>query len=223
MSTDETSAPLDLDAIAARTVGAALSPWSSIHDDVPALIDEVRRLRAALAPDTDLRDRIAEALADDIYVCTRVWEAWQHGTMTADDFEPASMDDNVIERIMWAIGDAHREAQAAALETAAGILANGERTEVIAFDGPSDRAEVVARYHEALEDPQAWLMGLARDLRSSGAEQASSRVDNASRPWDATDDAGHEHRDVDPDEDTWRYCGRGPCVLRGGHRGPCAM
>lgn len=37
----------------------------------------------------ELRDKVANLLADD-YACTRVWEAWQVGTMTQDDFEPLS-------------------------------------------------------------------------------------------------------------------------------------
>ena len=50
-------------------------------------------------PDTsavELRDKVAEMLAGD-YACTRVWEAWQVGTMTEDDFEPLSETERVDE------------------------------------------------------------------------------------------------------------------------------
>lgn len=33
----------------------------------------------------EMREKIANLLADD-YACTRVWEAWQYGTMSRDDF-----------------------------------------------------------------------------------------------------------------------------------------
>lgn len=42
------------------------------------------------AADTALRDRLTEVLGDDVYVVGRVWEAWSHGTMTADDFTLAT-------------------------------------------------------------------------------------------------------------------------------------
>lgn len=45
------------------------------------------------AADTALRDRLAEVLGDDVYVVGRVWEAWSHGTMTADDFTLATETD----------------------------------------------------------------------------------------------------------------------------------
>lgn len=42
------------------------------------------------------RDELAGVLAaeipDDIYACSRVWEAWSYGTMRQDDFTPANED-----------------------------------------------------------------------------------------------------------------------------------
>ncbi|MDP2263249.1 MAG: hypothetical protein Q8K24_08835 [Hydrogenophaga sp.] len=38
-----------------------------------------------------LRDAFAQALTS-VYVCGRVWEAWQFGTMSEGDFQPASPD-----------------------------------------------------------------------------------------------------------------------------------
>lgn len=52
---------------------------------------------------TDNRDelpsKVAEALAEelgDTYHCSRTWEAWQYGTMTEEDFSPASEDDDFL-------------------------------------------------------------------------------------------------------------------------------
>ena len=39
-------------------------------------------------PQGELEDALAAVAADDTFVCTRVWEAWGYGTMTADDFTP---------------------------------------------------------------------------------------------------------------------------------------
>lgn len=57
----------------------------------------------ALAPLTDeqMRDAFAHALTD-VYVCTRVWSAWSYGTMTEDDFSPASECDEVLDSLVQA-------------------------------------------------------------------------------------------------------------------------
>lgn len=42
------------------------------------------------------KERLVELLSEnlgDTYVCTRVWSAWQHGTMSEDDFFPVTQDD----------------------------------------------------------------------------------------------------------------------------------
>jgi len=33
------------------------------------------------------------------YSCSRVWEAWQYGTMTQDDFSPLEEDENIYNDI----------------------------------------------------------------------------------------------------------------------------
>lgn len=50
-----------------------------------------------------------------------------------------------------------QEAKAEALTDAADWLSNGEIAGIIAYDGPSNRGEVVAAYDAALEDPEGWL------------------------------------------------------------------
>ena len=50
-----------------------------------------------------LADAIAGALHEDVHVCTRVWEAWSHGTMSADDFTPAAEDPDLLDEIAAAV------------------------------------------------------------------------------------------------------------------------
>lgn len=45
------------------------------------------------------RDRVRDAVAgalDGLYTCGRVWNAWNVGTMSQDDFAPAAEDDDVV-------------------------------------------------------------------------------------------------------------------------------
>lgn len=49
-----------------------------------------------------LRDALAQALGST-YVCGRVWSAWQHGTMTADDFTPAAECDELLDELAAAV------------------------------------------------------------------------------------------------------------------------
>ena len=64
-----------------------------------------------------LRTAVLSAFHDDVLICTRVWEAWGYGTMTADDFTPAIESDEFIDSLMDAVlaarhrslPEAHRE------------------------------------------------------------------------------------------------------------------
>lgn len=49
-----------------------------------------------------LRDALAQALGST-YVCGRAWSAWQHGTMTADDFTPAAECDELLSELVAAV------------------------------------------------------------------------------------------------------------------------
>lgn len=46
---------------------------------------------------------------------------------------------------------------------------------------------------------ELWMSARAAAIRAEAATAPEHAVDNASRPWDVTDDAGHEHR-VTPEE-----------------------
>lgn len=47
-------------------------------------------LRNALGPAASGADAELAEVLRDVYVCTRLWEAWQVGTMTEGDFDPAA-------------------------------------------------------------------------------------------------------------------------------------
>ncbi len=49
-----------------------------------------------------LRDAIREQLSDALY-CTRVWDAWGHGTMSEYDFVCLAEDDNYVESMVNAV------------------------------------------------------------------------------------------------------------------------
>jgi len=52
-----------------------------------------------------LRDALAGALTST-YVCGRVWDAWNVGTMTQDDFQPAAECDELIDELVQAVAAA---------------------------------------------------------------------------------------------------------------------
>ena len=52
------------------------------------------------------REEITEAVKgalDDALLCSRVWEAWTHNTMTEDDFSQASDNEEFVEQIVDAV------------------------------------------------------------------------------------------------------------------------
>jgi hypothetical protein len=81
---------------------------------------------AALSTKT-VREAIAEVLGPPgdyrVLTCTRVWEAWQVGTMTEEDFTEACQDDEVIADIVNVVAPlidtARREGAVRALRDAA--------------------------------------------------------------------------------------------------------
>jgi hypothetical protein len=98
----------------------------------------------------NLREAITAAVTEglgpadeSVLVCTRVWEGWQFGTMTADDFHNACEDDEVIANIVSAILPVVVAAEAAVLRrladecatAAAGLCASNDAAD------PTWRAE----------------------------------------------------------------------------------
>jgi hypothetical protein len=57
------------------------------------------------------RDAIAVALGSDAYDCTRVWSAWNYGTMGPDDFRAVVEDENRLDEIVDAVIHARAASQ----------------------------------------------------------------------------------------------------------------
>jgi hypothetical protein len=53
----------------------------------------MRNLAAGELVEVDKVREFLESQLSDAYYCTRVWEAWNVGTMTEDDFEPVDVDE----------------------------------------------------------------------------------------------------------------------------------
>jgi hypothetical protein len=58
----------------------------------------------------DLRKAVHDAVVDSlgpaddsIVACTRVWEAWDFGTMTRDDFHNACEDEEIVDAVVDAV------------------------------------------------------------------------------------------------------------------------
>ena len=56
----------------------------------------------------EIRNRVANALYDvlegqEVMHCTRVWEAWNYGTMTDDDFDLVVNDTAAMEEIIESV------------------------------------------------------------------------------------------------------------------------
>lgn len=106
------------------------------------------------------------------------------------------------------------EVKADALREAAAVIRDGDNAEIVAYPpGTVGLAEAIAARDEALEDTHGWLNSRADEILEQRAAEAGDevtvhlrmtqpddpiRVDNAARPWDPTDDAGDEHRTVEP-------------------------
>ena len=76
-----------LDNLLAASTGAPLPHESFLPAEAPQIDRE------------KVRDAIAKALGDMIYCCTRVWEAWNVGTMSQGDFVLASEDDGILDEL----------------------------------------------------------------------------------------------------------------------------
>lgn len=135
-------------------------------------------------PHADLRDRIANALQDDIYACTRVWEAWQVGTMTADEFTPAWENDDVLDNILGALGDMVPVAEHERLVDEAEAIRLKDLTEA-----NNDRLRFEDGYQRVLAERDALQRGLvAATERAEAAEaerDALAHVIEQVREWAA--------------------------------------
>jgi len=73
-------------------IGAMMSVLDGVSVPVPA--------------DRETLHNSVEVGLDDALLCTRVWEAWAHGTMTEDDFTRAAEDEAFVAQIVDTVIDA---------------------------------------------------------------------------------------------------------------------
>ena len=91
-----------------------------------------------------LREKLIDLIAEHLsgtYHCTRVWEAWNVGTMSQDDFEDVSESDTPAEladAILAEISTAAQPPADGALNTIAAMFHSGEEIE-----GPDGLAMMV--------------------------------------------------------------------------------
>jgi hypothetical protein len=71
-------------------------PQTQLCPTHAALKEYEARHTPPVPEDEELRHEVTTLLADD-WACTRVWEAWNYGTMTQDDFEPLNETERVDE------------------------------------------------------------------------------------------------------------------------------
>ncbi len=83
-----------------KTPAAVEQRVTGAHPDLAAPYSPVKWQEADREK---LRDVLAEALGDSTYCCTRVWNAWNVGTMGPDDFIPAADVDDVLDGLTAAV------------------------------------------------------------------------------------------------------------------------
>jgi hypothetical protein len=115
------------------------------------------------------RDELAKLLAseidDDVYGCTRVWEAWIYGTMSQDDFVPINEEPTVMAELAAAILAAgYRKPRTITTEAELDALPNGSVV----------LSEVYTAHHGQAISFQRWEDGLWH----RGARSGSTHPDN---------------------------------------------
>lgn len=86
-------------ATAAEAAGH-LSPEGTRQVAAPA-VTEPQPQSAGSSWDPTGADADLDTILDGEYACTRVWEAWQYGTMTQDDFVPMAESEIVGDLLAW--------------------------------------------------------------------------------------------------------------------------
>ena len=75
-----------------QTVETTTSSPNRTNAVLPAVLPFAELSEEQQQPFIDMAIKVLSGL----YCCTRVWEAWQVGTMTQDDFVEADYDDDLI-------------------------------------------------------------------------------------------------------------------------------
>ena len=92
---------LALEALNATESDCGSRAWEREQEAITALREALTEQPAQQEP-VALREALASALTS-VYVCGRVWSAWSVGTMSEDDFIPASECDEVLDELVSAV------------------------------------------------------------------------------------------------------------------------
>lgn len=231
MSTNDTSAPLDIDAIEARhreaaeRTGAMPPVWRSASD-VPELVAEVRRLRGQLAACVDalgvvvpLDATAADAIVDEHQRATGETRALRLARDAAEEDVRrlrASLDaaaqafDDLVARVWAATGETHEPpADVEALVARVAGLRESHRERSEALLTMTRRALDAERLLDSAEGTER-EEELARQIRAAarreGAEaMRESCVLSAARRAETLDAAAGDDPDTDDPEVAYRY------------------
>lgn len=90
--------------------GIDLADWRPGFEDVPMVVglsDTGFLIPVTVAdpgPVDPAKQRLTEAAdGQELLVCTRVWEAWAHGTMSADDFQTVADDEEMMQELVASV------------------------------------------------------------------------------------------------------------------------
>lgn len=110
----------------------------------------------------ELRDEVATLLHGD-YGCTRVWEAWQYGTMTEEDFVPLEDTERVDEIVALAEAYAQRRVE----EVIQWLEDDIKRIDSRNWDMESLVIEHLVRANEATDDQKRSHNDIVTDRRAA--------------------------------------------------------
>lgn len=103
----------------------------------------------------ELTEKIRQALsAGEALQCTRVWEAWQYGTMTDEDFTDASdgpLAEEIAASVLSIVEDAERQAKAEGWDEG---WEHRDTPDEYARDGEQDVPLVSSRYDNPYRDTE---------------------------------------------------------------------
>lgn len=130
-----------------------LLPERASQDALP-IFKETPDTQPPVKSEEELRERIVNLVADD-FACTRVWSAWDYGTMTRDDFEQLSETERVDEilQLITTYGD-QRELEGRTKELETFAVPVEERRRADSFYGSIYVTEI-SRIDERIDELEA--------------------------------------------------------------------
>ena len=161
-------------------IGATPSPFES-----STLVYTHPDSRQALEGEPVTAERIADTVRDylgDIFACTRVWEAWQVGTMTQNDFTPAD-ETELADEIATAVAEIYTHpASTESIILPSG--SDGEPSGEFKRAWQSSRQEFESEWSKRFSDHKlARMQTMGGDLHD---EYRDSRVNYAWIMWQAS-------------------------------------